>query len=39
VAFLKDRYEAIASTESSPVPPSELDEVRKSIQDFKKIFE
>lgn len=39
VAYLKGIYEPIASTQSTPSPSSELDEVKKSIQDFKKIFE
>lgn len=39
VAHLKEIYEPIASAESAPSPSSELDEVKKSIQDFRRIFE
>ncbi|NVM23681.1 MAG: hypothetical protein HWN68_18105 [Desulfobacterales bacterium] len=39
VAYLKSTYEPIAATQPTPLPASELDEVKKSIQDFKKIFE
>ncbi|NVM57041.1 MAG: hypothetical protein HWN51_02825 [Desulfobacterales bacterium] len=39
IAYIKSMYEPIASTQPTPLPASELDEVKKSIQDFKKIFE
>jgi hypothetical protein len=39
VAYLKRIYEPIVPTLPAPSPSSELDELKKSIQDFKKIFE
>ena len=36
---LKEMYEPMAPSGSSQLPPSEVDEVKKSIQDFRKIFE
>lgn len=37
--YLKELYEPIASARPALKPPSELDEVRKSIRDFRKTFE
>ena len=39
IAYLKTVYQPIASTEPSPSPESELDEVEKTIRDFTRTFE
>jgi hypothetical protein len=39
VAYLRNAYEPLAPTQPMPLPDSEPDEVKKSIEDFKKIFE
>ena len=39
IAYLKTVYRSIASTQASPSPESELDEVKKTIRDFKRPFE
>jgi hypothetical protein len=39
VTYLKSAYEEVASPPSTALPTSELDEVKRSIRDFKKIFE
>ncbi len=39
VAYLRGMYEPLAPTRPMPLPDSEPDEVKKSIEDFKKIFE
>lgn len=39
IAHLKTIYQPMVSTHPSPSPPSELDEVEKTITDFKKTFE
>jgi hypothetical protein len=39
VAYLKTIYEPIAPTQPTPWPGSDLDDIKKSIEDFKKIFE
>jgi hypothetical protein len=39
VAYLRDAYEPLAPTQPMSLPDSESDEVKKSIEDFKKIFE
>ncbi|MBW2020695.1 MAG: hypothetical protein JRI58_11525 [Deltaproteobacteria bacterium] len=39
IAYLKTVYQPIASTQPSPSPESELDEVKKTIKDFTTTFE
>jgi hypothetical protein len=39
VHHLKTLYEPITSTESSTPPPSDLDELKKTIRDFSKAYE
>lgn len=39
VAYLRGVYEPLAPTPPTPLPDSEPDEVKKSMEDFKKIFE
>jgi len=39
IPYLKTVYQPIASTEPPPSPESELDEVKKTIRDFKRTFE
>lgn len=39
VAYLKSVSEPMTSTKPTPLPGSELNDVKKSIQDFKKVFE
>ncbi|OEU53352.1 MAG: hypothetical protein BA861_08795 [Desulfobacterales bacterium S3730MH5] len=39
IAYLKTVYKPIASTQQSPSPTSEVDDVKKAIRDFTKIFE
>jgi len=39
VAYLKGVYEPLTSTPPMPLPDSEPDEVKKSMEEFKKIFE
>ena len=39
IAYLKTVYQPIASTQPSPLPKSELDEVEKTIRDFTRTFE
>jgi len=39
VAYLREAYERLAPTQPTPLPGSEPGEVKKSIEDFKKIFE
>jgi outer membrane lipoprotein-sorting protein len=39
IPYLKTLYEPVASTEPSPPPTSELDEIKKTIRDFSKAFE
>jgi len=39
VAYLRGVYEPLAPTPPMPLADSEPDEEKKSIEDFKKIFE
>ena len=39
IAYLKTVYKPIASTQQSPSPTSEVDDVKKAIRDFTKTFE
>jgi len=39
LAYLRGVYEPLAPTPPTPLPDSEPDEVKKSMEDFKKIFE
>jgi outer membrane lipoprotein-sorting protein len=39
IAYLKTVYQPIASTKPLPLPKSELDEVEKTIRDFRRTFE
>jgi outer membrane lipoprotein-sorting protein len=39
VAYLRDAYEPLAPIQPLPPPASEPEEVKKSIEEFKKIFE
>ena len=39
IAYLKTVYQPISSTEPSPSPESEVDEVKKTIRDFSRTFE
>ena len=39
VGYLKGIYEPADSTDPSTLPDSELDKVRRSLEEFKKIFE
>lgn len=39
VAYLRGAYESLAPAPPAPLPDSETDEVKKSMEEFKKIFE
>jgi hypothetical protein len=39
VAYLRGAYESLAPALPAPLPDSETDEVEKSMEEFKKIFE
>jgi hypothetical protein len=39
IPYLKTVYQPISSTEPSPSPESEVDEVKKTIRDFSRTFE